>query len=196
MAKKLPKRAAAVPQKQPLSRSRRLIFVLLLLAAAGIPALAPDARGWQPLKPDFGRIRWVETSASPTVDPPLAPEWVRNLHRRGIPWPTDLPLTPPGASFGANPGAAAWFLVQSNRPSLEMWTVDKRTVKLTDAAGREVPWPGGSGAALVDAERRLQYVYLGVPRELSGTGARVRFRLTRFQATGPGPTSEEVSLPF
>jgi hypothetical protein len=70
--------------------------------------------------------------------------------------------------------------------------VDKGSVKILDAANKEVPWPGGSGAVLVDSDRRLQYVYLGVPGELSGKGARITFRLNRFD----GPTTDPVILPF
>jgi len=165
----------------------------LLVVAAAIAWPRPQV--WYSLGDPYGRIRWVATRSEAAIEPPVAPEWVRDLRRRGIPWPTDLPLEPLGASFGAPSGAArpvAWFLIQSSQPSQDLWHVDKSSVKITDSAGKEHPWPGGSGAVLVDADRRLQYLYLGIDPELSGKGARLHFRLARFD----GPTTELVSVPF
>lgn len=179
------------------ARSRRnwtLVFLGFLLLVAAVIAW-PHPHGWQSLGTAHGRIRWVATRSDPAIEPPTAPEWIRNFRRRGIPWPTDLPLEPLGASFGApSPEGrpVAWYLVQSSQSTLDLWHVDKDSVKITDAAGKELPWPGGSGAVLVDADRRLQYLYLGVPEGLTGSGAHLQFRLTRFD----GPTTETVSLPF
>ncbi len=176
----------------PRPRGRRRLAGLLLLAAAvgAIIAARPGPHGWHDLGPGLGRIRWIETSTGPTVEPPLAPKWVRDLRARGIPWPTDLLLQPSGASFGASGGAAAWYLVQSPLGADEFWHPDKASIRITDPGGREVPWPGGTGAAAADGDRH--YLYLGVPPDLAGKGARLHLRLTRFR----GPTSRELALPF
>lgn len=158
--------------------------------------LAPTGpHGWRELAPDQGRIRWVESRTDAMVQPPLAPEWVRALRGWGLPWPTDLPTQAVGASFGLGGGAeqtVAWYLIQSSRSANELWHLDKPSLRLADQEGKEVLWPGGTGAALSDDARRLQFLYLGVPRELAGKGGHVRFRLARFQGA---PTSE-VELPF
>jgi hypothetical protein len=186
------KSAPPPPAPPPPRPSRRALPLLFLIILAGIALAWPKPRAWQILGPGLGRIRWVETRTDPLVRPPLAPQWVRDLRARGIPWPTDLLLEPSGASFGGGTGAAAWYLVQSSQPADEFWHLDKASIKVTDRQGREVPWTGGSGAAAVDHDRGLHYLYLGVPADLAGTGGRLRFRLKRFR----GPTSEEVSLPF
>ena len=194
MSRKPPQTPHSEPRPTPVRRNWTLAFLTLLLLAAS--ALAwPHPHGWQSLGAPYGRARWAATRTDSAIEPPIAPEWIRNLRKRGIPWPTDLPLEPLGASFGApspNGRPAAWFLVQSAQPSQELWHVDKGSVKILNAANKEVPWPGGSGAVLVDSDRRLQYVYLGVPPELSGKGARITFRLSRFD----GPTTDPVILPF
>jgi hypothetical protein len=175
-------------------RPRWPVFVILLLIAGGIIRAvgpSPGDRGWRSLGKDAGRIRWVETRTDGSTEAPLAPGWIRDLNTRGIPWPSDLPLAPLPASFGSNP-AVAWYVIRSARPSRELWHLDKESVHLTDASGNEVPWEGATGAVLIDSERRLQYLHVGVPRELSGTGARLRLRVSRFE----GPVSREVRLPF
>lgn len=137
----------------------------------------------------------MESRTDTAVQPPLAPEWVRTLRGWGLPWPTDLPTQPVGASFGLGGGAeqsVAWYLVESHQEVNELWHLEKNSVRITDLEGKEVLWPGGTGAALADGPRRLQFLYLGVPRELAGKGGTVRFRLSRFQ----GATTEEVELPF
>jgi hypothetical protein len=157
--------------------------------------LPPGPHGWRQLPPGHGRIRWVETRTDTAVQPPLAPEWVRTLRRWGIPWPTDLPTAPVGASFGlggATEQTVAWYLVESTQDANELWHLDKNSVRLTDIEGKEVLWPGGTGAARVEGPRRLQFLYLGVPKELSGRESRVRFRLSRFN----GSTTDAVDLPF
>ncbi|MGV3720500.1 MAG: hypothetical protein ACO1SX_06270 [Actinomycetota bacterium] len=179
---------------KPARRSWTLVFLSALLAVAAVIAW-PRPQVWYSLGDQYGRIRWVATRSEAAIEPPVAPDWVRDLRRRGIPWPTDLPLEPLGASFGAPSGNnrhVAWYLIQSSQPSKDLWHVDKTSVKITDAAGKERPWPGGSGAVLVDAERRLQYLYLGIDPELAGKGGRLHFRLARFE----GPTTELVSVPF
>jgi hypothetical protein len=195
------RRADRLPRRR---RSWPLIGILLTLIA-GAAVAWPNPHSWQTLGPKLGRIRWVETHTGMPGEAPLAPGWIRTLRRSGIPWPTDLPLEPVPASFGGGSGdgqAAAWYLVHSARRSNDLWHLEKRSVKLTDGRGAEVPWPGqplsddgwpgGSGAVLIDGERRLHYLYLGVPRELSGTGAHLRFRLSQFN----GPTSQEVTVAF
>ncbi len=183
----------------PERRRRRRIFALIGILVGGSAAfatlgLASSPHAWRPLGGDHGRIRWAETRTDYAVEPPLAPEWIRDLRKRGVPWPTDQPLEPPGASFAAD-GAehtVAWYVVQSSRSTNELWHVQKDSVRVTDAQGQEVYWPGGTGAVLIDPDRNLQYLYLGVPRQLSGTEARIRFRLSRFD----GPTTPEIILPF
>lgn len=184
----------APPRPARTRRNWTLVFLGFLLLVAAVIAW-PHPHGWQSLGATHGRIRWVATRSDPAIEPPIAPDWIRDLRARGIPWPTDLPLEPLGASFGSPSSTGrpvAWYLIQSSQPSQDLWHVDKESVKIRDAAGKEVPWPGGSGAVLVDPERRLQYLYLGVPLELSGTGARLHFRLAHFG----GSTTETVSMPF
>lgn len=194
MSRKLPDTPRPERRPTPVRRNWTLAFLTLLLVAAS--ALAwPHPHGWQSLGAPYGRARWAATRTEAAIEPPVAPEWIRDLRKKGIPWPTDLPLEPLGASFGApspNGRPVAWFLVQSAQPSQELWHVDKGSVKILDAANKELPWPGGSGAVLVDSERHLQYIYLGVPAELSGKGARITFRLNRFD----GPTTDPVTLSF
>ena len=148
----------------------------------------------------MGAIRWAETTTDANVEPPLAPKWIRDLREKGIPWPTDQPLKPTGAMFGAMGGGAqqtaAWYLIQSKNASNELWSLDKESVRMTDAQGKEQSWPGGSGSALVDSDRKLQYVYLIVPKDLSGTGATLRFRLRRGYSATSNERTEEVTLPF
>lgn len=180
-------------------RKRRRIFAfigILLGGAAAFLALghASGPYSWRALGGGHGRIRWAETRTDYAVEPPLAPEWIRDLRKRGLPWPTDQPLEPPGASFAAD-GAehtVAWYVIQSSRTTNELWHVEKNSVRVLDAEGQEVFWPGGTGAVLIDPDRNLQYLYVGVPRQLSGTEARIRFRLSRFD----GPTTPEITLPF
>lgn len=182
------------PREKRRPRPWRLVALVIILAAAGF-TLWPRPHGWQSLGPGMGRIRWADTRTDALVEHPLAPQWIRSLRRAGIPWPTDLPLEPLGATFGES-GAettSAWYLVQSVRPSPELWHLDKDSVRLSNAQGQPVEWPGGTGSVLVDAHRRLQLLYVGVPRELSRTGAQIRFRLKRFDDTA---STEEVSLPF
>lgn len=187
------------PKPAPRRWSRRRIFALVGVVLGGTAAfvalgIASGPHAWRPLGGDHGRIRWAETRTDFAVEPPLAPEWIRNLRKRGIPWPTDQPLEPPGASFAAD-GAehtVAWYVVQSSRATNELWHVQKDSVRITDAEGQEVYWPGGTGAVLIDPDRNLQYLYLGVPQQLSGTEARISFRLSRFD----GPTTPEIVLPF
>src|SRR5688572_161610 len=145
--------------------------------------------------PHLGRIRWVATRTDVDGQHPLAPGWIRAARKSSIPWPTDLPLEPLGPAFG--PGTAAWYLVQSARASDELWNVDKNSVRLLDPSGAPVEWPGGTGSALVDFDRRLQFVYLRVPESLSRTGARLKFRVTR--STGSlrdTSISQELNVPF
>ena len=170
------------------------MFLTLLLVVAGVLAW-PHPHGWQSLGAPHGRIRFVVTRSETSIEPPVAPDWIRKFRSAGIPWPTDLPLEPLGASFGTPSSAghpAAWYLIQSAQPSKELWHVDKETVKIKDASGKELSWPGGSGAVLVNSDRRLQFVYLGVPDGLAGSGAQLQFRVSRFD----GPASELVTLPF
>ncbi|MCC2670413.1 MAG: hypothetical protein K0Q72_2884 [Armatimonadetes bacterium] len=186
------------PRSEPrLTTGRRhwtLVFLTLLLVVAGVLAW-PHPHGWQSLGAPHGRIRFVLTRSEASIEPPVAPDWIRKFRSYGIPWPTDLPLEPIGASFGSpSPGGnpAAWYLIQSAQPSNELWHVEKTSVKLKDAAGKEIDWPGGSGAVLVNSDRRLQFIYLGVPSGLSNTGCQIQFRLSRFD----GPTTDLVTLPF
>lgn len=147
----------------------------------------------------MGRIRWVETKTDALVEHPLAPGWIRSLRKAGIPWPTDLPLEPLGATFGGGEGGqtSAWYLVQSAEPTLQLWHVDKKSLRVTDASGKAVEWPGGTGSVLVDSHRRLQLLYVGVPPDLSRKGGHLRFRLSRFGDEGHQETrTAEVDLPF
>jgi hypothetical protein len=126
--------------------------------------------------------------------PPTAPGWVRALHARGLPWPTDLPLEPPGAAFGGaggGPGAAAWYLVESLHDSDELWRLDKPSLEMTDAAGHPVPPPGGAGAVRVEGRPGRQLLYVGVPEPARGKG-RLRLRLLR----GRHEATSVVELPY
>jgi hypothetical protein len=181
------------PEARPRRRRWRTIG-LLIIAAAAVSAFWPKPQSWHSLGPHTGRIRWAGTRTDELGEHPLAPAWIRALRKAGIPWPTDLPLEPLGPSFG--PGTAAWYLVQSTRPSDELWSVDKETVRILDAKGAESPWGMGTGSALVDGDRRLQFVYLGVPQELSRKGASLKFRLRRVTGPGQMDTSQEVVVPF
>ncbi len=194
-----------------------LMLVLLFLALLGTMRPAPDPveekpsanamptadpfsvaraeRGaWQDLGQGLGRIAWVETRSDPSVEPPRNPGWTV------APGLWDLEWTPGkqpegGASFGPTGElAAAWYLVQSTRPSLELWHVDKRAVSVTDADGTAREWAGGSGASRLDDGQRLQYVYLLVPRDQAGRGARIHLVLTRFDR--PQTRTAPVTLPF
>jgi hypothetical protein len=154
-------------------------------------ALRPNARAWQSLGAGKGRIRWVDSRTTALNEHPLAPDWIRQIRSRGLPWPTDLPLEPLGPSFGGRgDDAAAWYLVQSARPSLELWNLDKSAAELLSPAGVAEPFRGAAGAALVDEKRRTQFLYLGVPADRVGKGWRLRFRLVRYQG---GPAGREVT---
>jgi hypothetical protein len=182
-------------------RFRKRWLALALFVLAGFALLTqPNAHRWMALPPNMGRIRWAETTTDTNVEPPLAPKWIRDMHDKGIPWPTDQPLKPTGAMFGAIGGGseqtAVWYLIQSRISSNELWSLEKETVRMTDAQGKEQPWPGGSGSALVDSDRKLQYVYMIVPKELSGTGATLHFQLRRGFGVTPADRSNSVSLPF
>jgi hypothetical protein len=74
--------------------------------------------------------------------------------------------------------------------------VEKESVQMIDAQGKEQPWLGGTGSDLVDSDRKLQYVYMIVRKDLSGTGATLRFRLRRGFGVQPADRSDDVSLPF
>ena len=125
MSRKRSDTPRAERRSTPLRRNWTLAFLTLLLLIAA--ALAwPHPHGWQSLGASYGRVRWAATRTEAAIEPPVAPEWIRNLRQRGIPWPTDLPLTPLGASFGApSPEGrpVAWYLVQSAQPSQELWHV-------------------------------------------------------------------------
>jgi len=175
---------------------RLIAAVIVALGAAA--ALWPNPRAWQSLGRGVGRVRWVATRTDALTEHPLAPEWIRSLRRTGIPWPTDLPLAPLGPSFGGQgDDAAAWYLVRSARPSLELWNLDKTTAELLSPAGEAEPFRGASGAALVDERRRTQFVCAGVPADRAGRGWRLRCRLVRYE--GRAATRQEtqvVTLPF
>jgi hypothetical protein len=185
------------PDRSPRRRPWRLIALVIFLIAAVYVAW-PKPHGWQPLRPRLGRIRWVSTRTDFLVEHPLAPGWIRSLHKAGIPWPTDLPLEPLGATFGSGgQQTSAWYLIQSAKSTQDLWHVDKPSIRITDAGGQTVEWPGGTGSVLVDDHRRLQLLYLGVPQALSGKGAHLHFRLARFgEGSGPEVRSEEVDVPF
>lgn len=188
-----PGRAAggSKPRRGPTGGGWWVALAATCVAAAGVGAgvwyasVPRGAHGWRPLGRGLGSIRWVETSTSPTISPPAAPEWVARLRRWRVPWPGDLPAGPSAAAFGAaGDTAAAWFLVRSARPVNELWHVEKSSVSLTDPEGRPVPWPGGSGA--VRASRERQFVYLRVPLgSVARPGATLRFRLARNRETSP-----------
>jgi hypothetical protein len=165
--------------------------VAALLVAGLVWLLVPGAHSWHDLDGKYGRIRWVETRTDPLIQPPFAPQWIRTLHRYGIPWPTDLPLEQPSASFGG-PGRSvdqtvAWFLIESDYEPNELWKIDKNSVAVFDREKHPVPWPGGTGSSRVDDARHLSYVWLGVPPGLSGTGAHLRFRLMRLEGAVTRP---------
>ena len=151
------------------------------------------AHGWRHLEGQLS-IRWVETRTDFTIEPPLAPQWIRDLRKRGIHVPTDLPLERPGASFAAdgNKHTVAWYVIKSAKPSNDLWHVDKESIQVFAVSGEQLPWPGGTGSVLIDHERNLQFLYLGVPPELVGKRANIRLRLARFDGT----KTEEIAVPF
>lgn len=188
-----PRKGAAPPRKAKGKPGRsRLpalgILLALLTAGAGLVggvwyATQPrGAHGWETLGGNDGTVRWVTTARGGTIHPPLAPAWVRQLSKLGLPWPSDLPVTPSPASFGdAGAGAAAWFAVRTPRPLKDLWHVQKSSVSLTDAAGHRVPWEGGTGAARGSGRGDTQLLYLRLPPELArAPGTTLRFRLARF----------------
>lgn len=187
-------RAPRIAPERRRRRPWRIVALFIILAAAAL-IFWPRPHGWQSLGPGTGRIRWVESRTDTRVEHPLAPAWIRSLRKSGIPWPTDLPLEPLGATFGdgVTSTTSAWYLVQSARPTQELWHLDKDSVHLSDARGNPVEWTGGTGSVLVDPHRRLQFLYVGVPAEQKGTGAVLRFRLKRFEDSR---TTDEVTLPF
>ena len=180
------------------SRRRWWLLAIPILIAAGITVLAatPGSHGWQSLGNNFGRIRWVETVSGPLIEPPLAPEWVRRLRKAGIPWPTDLPLEPSGASFGSPGGGmdqtAAWYLIETSYRPDEFWHVDKRSSFLVDVNGKQQEWQSGGGSSRIDERRHTNYLWVRVPKELSNTGARLHLHLQRFEGTA----TKELVLPF
>jgi hypothetical protein len=184
--------------RSPRRRPWRLIALVITLLAVGY-VFWPKPHGWQPLGTRLGRIRWVSTRTDFLVEHPLAPGWIRWLHGVGFPWPTDLPLEPLGATFGGSgtQQTSAWYLVQSAKPTQELWHVDKESIRVIGPNGAAVEWPGGTGAVLVDSRRRLQLLYLGVPASLTGKGAHLHFRLARFN-DGPGADTktQEIDVPF
>jgi hypothetical protein len=155
----------------------------LAAGAAGLVvwSMPRGAHAWQSLGPGLGQVRWVETAKGGPLAPPVAPDWVRQLRQWRIPWPTDLPVEPPGASFGTADGdAVAWFLVRSEQPQKELWHLDKSSVRIVDAAGHRIPWEGGTGAARLAPGDDLQALYMRLPPELAGApGTTLRFRLLR-----------------
>jgi hypothetical protein len=155
----------------------------LAAGAAGFLAwsMPRGVHAWQPLGAGLGQARWVETAKGGPLAPPTAPDWVRQLRAWRIPWPTDLPVEPPAASFGSADGeAVAWFLVRSEQPEKELWHLEKDSVRIVDAAGHKIPWEGGTGAARLGPGDDLQALYLRLPPELAGApGTTLRFRLRR-----------------
>lgn len=194
------KGAAPAKKARGKSGSSRLPALGIVLAlVAGLGGLAGGtwfatqprgAHGWQKLGSD-GSIRWVTNQRGGTIRPPVAPEWVRQLHGVGLRWPTDLPVTSPAASFGdAGHAAAAWFLVRTPRPVKDLWHVKKDSVVVTDAAGHRVPWEGGSGAARNADRGEIQLIYLRLPPEVAAApGTTVRFRLARFDGAATRPVT-------
>ena len=165
------------------SRARRapVAWLLMFLAVGALAWLYRDVSPRTRGGPD--EIRWVSTLSEGEIAPPALPAWLEAGKGE-----------PVGARFGPIPDdlAAAWFVVGSRTPALDLWHVDKHSVRLLDAEGTPRQWPGGSGSVLIDGDRNLQYIYLLVPRELAGTGAHLEFRLSR----GPQPPSGPVSVPF
>jgi hypothetical protein len=162
--------------------------------AAAVAAFWPNPRSWQSLGPHLGRIRWVGTRTDPEGQHPLAPKWIRAARKNSIPWPTDLPVEPLGPSFG--PGTYAWYLVQSARESNELWNVDKSASQVIDNKGAVVESSVGGSAVLIDSDRRLQFVCVRVPEDLSRTGARLKLRLTRAASLKEQSATQELSVPF
>jgi hypothetical protein len=184
-----PTPAPTLPDLPPSSRRWRIGCALSIAAAFASTFILiglADPHGWQPLAPGRGKIRWVATQSDEKggkIEPPLTPDWIRDLRRRGVPWPTDLPMEPTGAQVAVPSDGTkhciAWYLIESKQPSQELWHLDKPSVKVTDAKGDLVPSPSGSGAILLDEQRHLQYLYVAVPCEHTGTGTRLRTRLIR-----------------
>lgn len=167
----------------------RILFLLGgvagLVTGMAAGSLPRGAHGWKPLRASNGEIRWVTTSRSDLLAPPMAPGWVRRLTGWGIPWPNDLPLEPLPASFGSSGGAAAaWFLVRTQRLEKELWHVDKESLRLADRNGRLLVWHGGSSCVRADGDGRKQMLCLRLPPELdSGDGSTLAFRLARFDGS-------------
>ena len=203
------KRSAPPPPKP--ARRRWLIGGLAVLGVllAAVLILAPMAetlppgRGWQDMGGGHGQVRLAAVTRGYAIVPPTAPEWVRGLRRNHIPWPTDLPLEPLAASFGPPPGAlsdttAAWFIVRCSPEEKSLWGIDKTSVEISDAAGaRKFDLEGGPGAAVIDPDRKTEYVYLTIPQELTtARAARVRFRLRLDRDTPEGNREPVYSRPL
>jgi len=165
---------------------RSLLLTIGAVAGLILGALAsayPFGRhGWQPLGAGLGDIRWVTIARDVEISPPMASDWIVRLRERGVPWPTDLPLKPPGATFGGNERVdVAWFLIRPESRRRELWHIDKPSVRLTDAAGHDTPWEGGSGSVLAVPEKGSQLCYMRLPPEaLLRQGLRITFRLATF----------------
>lgn len=190
LSRKKPRRTPAAVRRFPHGRLLGATVIAVILLLAGGFAWTDPHRN-RPLSDGAGSIRWATTVTDSAIQPPAAAGW-----RLALRWilPPDQPLTPPGAAFAAdgNRHTAAWYVVRSSRPSTELWHVEKETVEIRDSAGNRLPWAGGSGALLIDTERRLQYVYLEVDGNRAGTGSKLSFRLSR---PGDG-SSEALGLPY
>ena len=188
----MPKRGSPDDARRGFSPRLMVTLTLIVVAMAAL-ILGPGsaAHRWQNL-PGVGRIRWAGTRAGAAFEPPVAPGYLRLLGRLGLPVGSDLPLEPLGVSYGGGAGrAAVWYVIEAAFPNNDLWQVDKTTLRLLDAAGAEIPAPGGSGAALIDSDRGLQFVYVAVPEERAERGGHLTFRLVRELET-----SVEVTLPY
>ncbi len=209
MARK--RKKAAPPPPKPARRRRWLIATLSTLGVLLVGTLIvapmvetfPPGRGWQDMGDGHGHARFAGVTRGYAIIPPTAPEWVRTLRRYHIPWPTDMPLEALPASFGPPPGAlsdttAAWFIVRCSPQEKSLWGIDKTSVTLSDAEGSRVfPLDGGPGAAVIDPDRKTQYVYLTIPQDLSAARtARVQFRLRLDRDTPSGGREPIYSRPL
>lgn len=167
---------------------------MLLLVAAVLGFRPGGPHAYHSLSEGHGEIRWAGTVTDTSIQPPLAPGWILRIRGLGVPWPADQPLEPTGAAFASDglQHTAAWYVIRSRQPSLDLWHLDKESVRLRARGGSEIPWGGGSGSVLIDSARRLQYLYMEVPADHSRTGATVTLRLSRFS----GERTEPVRLPF
>ncbi|MBM3459807.1 MAG: hypothetical protein FJX77_14905 [Armatimonadetes bacterium] len=164
------------PAAAPGIRRPGLLLALLGLGLWTVVALAGGAPGR--VQPELQSVWWISTETGGEIAPPPVPVWLE------VPGANSVQ-----ARFGAIPDgmAVAWYVVAANRPALELWAVDKSSVRLTDAGGNQREWTAGSGSVRLGERDDLQFLYVLVPADLVSQNGRLSFELVRGPSTRTGP---------